>query len=320
MGLKFGVHIMRGIPRQSFNAKNPIENSDFTAADAGNSANICTWCPDMFGVRNNAAGQSWYNSCARLWASWGIDFIKVDDLSEPYNTNEIEMIRKALDNCGRPIVLSTSPGPTELSHADQISNQANMWRISGDFWDRWPDLDRAFDLLGKWQPVGGIGHWPDADMIPIGHIGIKCTIAGRERQTRFSKSEQIMLMTLWALAPSPLMLGNNLPDTDEWTLSLLTNDEVLAVNQDVLGSPARRVTQTSGTEIWVKELKDGSKAIGLFNRTAAVASVELDWNDSKLTGKQTLRDLWAHKDLGTFEAKYSVNVPAHGAVLIRAAQ
>ena len=95
---------------------------------------------------------------------------------------------------------------------------------------------------------------------------------------------------------------------------------LLAVNQDVLGSPARRVIQTSGTEIWVKELKDGSKAIGLFNRTAAVANVELDWNDSKLTGKQTLRDLWAHKDLGTFEAKYSVNVPAHGAVLIRAAQ
>lgn len=320
MGLKFGVHMMRGIPRQSVISRKPIENSDFTAADAGNPANICTWCPDMFGVRNNAAGQSWYNSCARLWASWGIDFVKVDDISEPYNTNEIEMIRKALDDCERPIVLSTSPGPTELSHADHISDQANMWRISGDFWDRWPDLDRAFDLLGKWQSVGGVGHWPDADMIPIGHIGIKCTIAGRERQTRFSKSEQVMLMTLWALTPSPLMLGNNLPDTDEWTLSLLTNDEVLAVNQDILGSPARRVTQTKGTEIWVKELNDGSKAIGIFNRTTAVATIELDWNVAKLTGKQMLRDLWAHKYLGAFDGRYSANVPAHGAVLIRADQ
>jgi alpha-galactosidase len=320
MGLKFGVHMMRGIPRQSVISRKPIENSDFTAADAGNPANICTWCPDMFGVRNNAAGQSWYNSCARLWASWGIDFVKVDDISEPYNTNEIEMIRKALDDCERPIVLSTSPGPTELSHADHISDQANMWRISGDFWDRWPDLDRAFDLLGKWQSVGGVGHWPDADMIPIGHIGIKCTIAGRERQTRFSKSEQVMLMTLWALTPSPLMLGNNLPDTDEWTLSLLTNDEVLAVNQDILGSPARRVTQTKGTEIWVKELNDCSKAIGIFNRTTAVATIELDWNVAKLTGKQMLRDLWAHKYLGAFDGRYSANVPAHGAVLIRADQ
>jgi hypothetical protein len=320
MGLKLGVHLMRGIPRQSVNAKTPIEGSRFTAADAGNPASICTWCPDMFGVRNNEAGQAWYDSCARLWASWGVDFVKVDDLSEPYMAHEIEMIRKAFDQCGRPIVLSTSPGPTELAHADHISNQANLWRISGDFWDRWVDLDRAFDLLGKWQRVGGPGHWPDADMIPIGHIGIKCTIAGSERQTRFSKNEQVQLMSLWALAPSPLILGNNLPDTDEWTLSLLTNDEVLAVNQDPLGSPARRVTQTKGTEIWVKELKDGSKAIGLFNRTAAVAQVELNWSDAQLSGPQTLRDLWAHENLGTFNTSYSTQVPVHASVLLRVAR
>jgi len=318
MGLKFGLHMMRGIPRQSVNAKTPIGGSSFTAADAGNPANTCTWCPDMFGVRNNEAGQAWYDWSAKLWASWGIDFVKVDDLSVPYNAQEIEMIRKAFDKCGRPIVFSTSPGPTEPSHADHISSQANMWRISGDFWDRWADLDRAFDLLGKWQRAGGPGHWPDADMIPFGHIGIKCTIAGRDRQTRFSKDEQVMLISLWALAPSPLMLGNNLPDTDEWTLSLLTNDEVLAVNQDALGSPGRRVTKTKGTEIWVKALNDGSKAIGLFNRTSAATEVELSWTDAGLTGRHTLRDLWAHKDLGAFKTKYSVQVPAHGAVLLRA--
>jgi hypothetical protein len=175
-------------------------------------------------------------------------------------------------------------------------------------------------LIGEWQRVGGLGHWPDADMIPFGHIGIKCTIAGNERQTRFSRNEQVTLLSLWALAPSPLMLGNNLPDTDEWTLSLLTNDEVLAVNQDALGSPARRVMQTHGTEIWVKELKHGSKAIGLFNRSAAAQDVELDWRDAGLAGKQVLHDVWAHKDLGTFEAKYSAQVPAHGAVLLRAAR
>jgi len=318
MGLKFGFHMMRGIPRQSVNAKTPVEGGAFTAADAGNPANTCGWCPDMFGVRFNEAGQAWYDSCAKLWASWGLDFVKVDDLSEPYSAHEIEMIRKAIDKCGRPIVFSTSAGPTELAHADHICGMANMWRVSGDFWDRWPDLDRAFDLLGKWQGVAGPGHWPDADMIPFGHLGIKCTIAGRERQTRFSKSEQVALMSLWALAPSPLMLGNNLPDTDEWTLSLLTNDEVLAVNQDPLGRPARRVAQHKGTEIWVKELKDGSKAVGLFNRTAAAANVELAWSDATLTGKQTLRDLWLQKSIGAFERGYSAAVPAHGAVLLRA--
>ncbi|MEO7099388.1 MAG: glycoside hydrolase family 27 protein [Luteolibacter sp.] len=316
MGLKFGFHMMRGIPRQAVNAKTPIEGSRFTAADAGDPKNICGWCPDMFGVSNNEAGQAWYDSCFRLWASWGLDFVKVDDLSIPYSAHEIEMIHKAIDKCGRPIVFSTSPGPAEPSRADHLSQNANMWRISGDFWDRWEDLDRAFDLLGKWQRVGGPGHWPDADMIPFGHIGIKCTIAGKDRQSRFTKDEQVTLMSLWALAPSPLMLGNNLPDTDEWTLSLLTNDDVLAVDQDTLGIPARRVMQTKGTEIWVKPLKNGRKAIGLFNRSASAQSVELDWTDAGLTGKHSLRDLWSHKDLGAFDGKYAAQVPSHGAVLL----
>jgi hypothetical protein len=318
MGLKFGFHMMRGIPRQAVNAKTPIEGSTFTAADAGDPNNICSWCPDMFGVRANAAGQAWYDSCARLWAVWGLDFVKVDDLTEPYHGEEIEMIRKAIDKCGHPIVFSTSPGPTTLEHAGHVSKLANMWRISGDFWDRWPDLDRQFDLLGKWQGVAGPGHFPDADMIPFGHIGIKCTIAGKDRQTRFTHDEQLTLMSLWALAPSPLMLGNNLPDTDEWTRFLITNDEVIAINQDPLGNPARRAAQKGGMEVWIKELKDGSKAIGIFNRSAAVATVELNWDDARLVGKLALRDVWQHKELGVFDAKFSTLVPAHGVVLLHA--
>ena len=323
MGLKFGFHMMRGIPRQAVRARTPIAGSRFTAADAADTNSICGWCPDMFGVRDNAAGQAWYDSCARLWASWGMDFVKVDDLSSPYHKAEIAMIRKALDKCGRQIVFSTSAGPTPVRDAKHISTHANQWRISGDFWDQWGDtyrsgLNHQFDLLAQWQGVGGPGHWPDADMIPFGHIGIKCTIAGPDRQTRFSKDEQRMLMSLWAIAPSPLMLGANLPDLDAWTLSLLTNDEVLAVNQDPLGRPARRVVQTNGTDIWVKELKGGDTAIGLFNRSAASQNVQLNWSDAGLTGRQILRDLWAHKDLGSFEEKFMAQVPSHGAVLLRA--
>ena len=320
MELKFGFHMMRGIPRQAVNAKTPIEKSSFTAADAGDPKNHCSWCPDMFGVRNNEAGQAWYDSCARLWASWGLDFVKVDDLSNPYSGAEIEMIRRAIDKCGRSIVFSTSPGPTPLEQADHVGKFSNMWRISGDFWDRWADLDRAFDLLGKCQGEGGAGHFPDADMIPFGHIGIKCTIAGKERQTRFTKDEQVLLMTLWSIAPSPLMLGNLLTDTDEWTLSLLTNDEVIAVNQDPLALQARRVQQKRGTEVWVKTLKDGSKAIGLFNRTGATATVTLLWSDAGLTGKQSLRNLWQHRDLGQFTDNFEAQVPSHGALLLRASR
>ncbi len=131
MGLKFGFHMMRGIPRQAVQTKTPIEGSPFTAADAGDPLSLCVWCPDMFGVRANAAGQAWYDSMFRLYAAWGLDFIKVDDLSVPYHVEEIEMIRKAIDKCGRPIVFSTSPGPTEIVHAGEISTRANMWRIPG---------------------------------------------------------------------------------------------------------------------------------------------------------------------------------------------
>jgi alpha-galactosidase len=317
MGLKFGFHMMRGIPRQAVKAKTPIEGSAFTAADAGDSGNICGWCPDMFGVRNNEAGQAWYDAMFRLYASWGLDFIKVDDLSVPYHGDEIAMIRKAIDKCGRPIVFSTSPGPTDIAHADQIKVLANQWRISGDFWDRWKDLNHQFDLLATWQGVGGPGHFPDGDMIPFGHIGIKCTIAGKDRQTRFTHDEQKALMSLWSLASSPLMLGCNLPDLDGWTLSLLTNDEVLVIDQDPLGLAAKRVSQTGGLEVWVKDLKDGSKVIGLFNRSNADTEVTAKWSDAGLSGKQRVRDVWEQKDLDVAVDQISMPVPKHGVVLLK---
>jgi alpha-galactosidase len=318
MGLKFGLHMMRGIPKQAFNARTPIQGGSFTAADAGDPTSLCSWCPDMFGVKNNAAGQAWYDSNVALWASWGLDFVKVDDLSSPYHGDEIEMIRKAIDKCGRPIVLSTSPGPTDPGYADHISKFANMWRVSNDRWDHWGDLDQQFDLLGKWQGVAGPGHYPDADMIPLGHIGIRCRIAGPDRQTRLTPDEQVTLMSLWVVVASPLMLGNNLPDTDDWTLSLITNDEVIAVDQDSPTWPAKRAAQYKGTEVWVRGLKDGSKAVALFNRCAVPATVYLIWPVEGLNGRQILRNLWQHKDIGVFDDKFSMEVPAHGAVLLRA--
>jgi alpha-galactosidase len=316
LGLKFGFHVMRGIPRQAVAAATPIEGSSFTAADAGNTRSTCSWCPDMFGVRADDAGQAWYDAMFRLYAVWQIDFIKVDDLSLPYHGQEIEMIRRAIDKCGRPIVFSTSPGPTDVANADHIKTLANQWRISGDFWDRWKDLNHQFDLLAGWQGVSGPGHFPDGDMIPFGHIGIKCTIAGKDRQTRFTHAEQMTLLSLWSLASSPLILGNNLPDTDDWTLSLLTNDEVLAIDQDGGGLGAKRVSAEKGAEVWVKQLKDGSTAIGLFNRGKTSATITVNWSDAGLGGKQRFRDVWKRKDIGLVDQTYSSQVPSHGVVLL----
>ena len=198
-----------------------------------------------------------------------------------------------------------------------VFQNANMWRISGDFWDRWDDLNRAFDLLAQWVGGGGPGHFPDADMIPIGHLGIHCSIAGKERRTRFSPDEQKMLLSLWAIAPSPLMLGNALPDTDTATLTLITNDEVLAINQDKLAAQAKRISQHLGTEIWVKDLADGSKAIGLFNRGCEPREVSVCWKDLGIKPPSNVRDLWDRKDLGSFPETFARTIPSHGAGLYR---
>ena len=315
LGLKFGIHVMRGIPRQAFYSNTPIDGGDFHAADAANTKSLCVWCPDMFGVdATKPAGKAWYDSIFRLYASWGVDLVKVDDLSRPYSMAEIEAIRSAIDKTGRNIVFSTSPGATPIAQADHIKMNANMWRISDDFWDQWKYINLAFNLLTRWQGQAGPGHWPDADMIPFGHIGIRSV--GKSRTTRFTHDEQITLMSLWCLAPSPLMLGMNLPDNDDWTLSLLTNDEVLAVDQDKLGSPAIKISMDKSTEIWAKQLSTGGLAIGMFNRGQQDGTVTLKWEDAKLTGPQKVRDLWQHKDLGTFDHELTLPVPSHGAQML----
>jgi len=308
---------MRGIPRNSVKADLPIEGSNFTAADAGNTNDKCVWCPDMFGVNSNAAGQAWYDSCARLWAGWGVDYIKVDDLSTPYHLAEIEMIRDAIDRCGRSIVFSTSPGPTPVSRAAHIMANANLWRVSGDFWDNWKSLDHEFALGERWHDFVGPGHWPDADMLPVGHLSVRHRSVGADRFTRFTRDEQLAHISLWCLLPSPLMVGANLPDNDGWTLALLTNPEVLAVNQDPAGKPARRVTDASlAAETWIKPLADGSSAVGFFNRTDQPTKIDISWRTIGFRSAPKVRDLWLRKDLGP-QKDFSAELPPHGCVLLR---
>ncbi len=317
LGLKFGIHIMRGIPRNSVKANLPIEGSNFTAAEAGNTNSKCVWCPDMFGVNSNAAGQAWYDSCARLWAGWGVDYIKVDDLSQPYHTAEAEMIRRAIDRCGRSIVFSTSPGETPFANAAHISTHANLWRVSGDFWDNWKSLDHEFTLGGRWHDFAGPGHWPDADMLPVGHLSVGNRSVGHDRFTHLTRDELLTHISLWSLLPSPLMAGANLPDNDDWTTAILTNPEVLAVNQDPLGRAARRMAgQPQAAETWIKELADGSVAVGFFNRTGQPLKVDFAWRSLGLRFAPKVRDLWLRKDLGRQE-RFAAGLGPHGCVLLR---
>lgn len=315
MGLKFGIHVMRGIPKQSVSTNTPIEGSRFKAGDAADIKSPCSWCQDMWGVdATKQAGRDYYDSIFRLYASWGVDFVKVDDLSCPYHKEEIEAIRQAIDKSGRPMVFSTSPGATPVNVGDHVSRHANMWRVSGDFWDNWKSLDHAFDLAAAWEAVGGPGRWPDYDMLPLGRIGIRCV--GGNRITHFTHDEQMTMMTLWALGPSPLMLGGNLPDNDDWTLSLISNPGVLAINQDPLGNPARRVTRQNQTEVWTRKLQGGKIAAGLFNRGKTATDVTLSWSEAGLTGSLKARDIWDNHDLGKIDHDIKASVHPHGCILI----
>ena len=209
------------------------------------------------------------------------------------------MIRNAIDKSGRSIVFSTSPGETPVADAAHVLAHANLWRVSDDFWDNWKSLDHEFTLAARWHDFAGPGHWPDADMLPVGHLSVGHRSVGNDRFTHFTRDEQLTHLSLWSLLPSPLMVGANLPDNDAWTLALLTNPEVIAVNQDALGQPAQRLTNVlAGAEICTKKLADKSLAVGIFNRGKTAVPVNLVWQNLGLRARPAVRDLWLRKDLG----------------------
>jgi alpha-galactosidase len=260
-GLQFGIHLMRGVPRLAVARKLPIKGTSITAAEIADPASVCPWNPDMFGVDMTKPGaQAYYDSVFELVASWGVDFVKVDDISRPYHEHEreIEAIRHAIDRTGRPIVLSLSPGETPLTAAEHVKGHANLWRISDDFWDTWPALLEQFDRLARWNPHRGPGHWPDADMLPLGVLEL-----GR-RTTRFTPDEQRTLMTLWSIARSPLFHGGDMTRTDAETLALLTNDEVIAVDQHSEGN--RPLFDRDGLIAWAADVPGSpDRYLALFN-------------------------------------------------------
>jgi hypothetical protein len=248
-----------------------------------------------------------------------VDYVKVDDIaaSRLYGSHpaEIGMIRSAIDRCGRPIVLSLSPGPAPLELARDFISRANLWRVTDDFWDRWELLKDMFERCEKWHPHRGPGHWPDCDMLPLGHIGIRSVDGGgSDRQTRFSPDEQVTMLTLWTIFRSPLMLGGELRDSDPWMLSLLTNPEVLAVHRE---SSANRPVSRDGTSIaWAANGRAGGVYVALFNIGDGPAAVSASWNELGLSGSKSVRDLWKRQEAGRAAGKVERMLPPHGSALL----
>jgi alpha-galactosidase len=322
-GLKFGIHIMRGIPKIAHEPTDalpkgyPIAGSSFFTLDVPTETNGAKWLADMYGITNSEAGQAYYDSLFQLYADWGVDFVKVDDLdttSGVYYRDEIDMIRAAIDKTSRPIVLSVSPGPVPLSAAEHIAANANMWRVANDFWDRWLDIVPQFERLNKWTPYRSTGHWPDADMLPLGRIAIRGE-RGADRQSKFTHDEQRTLITLWCIARSPLIFGGDLPSSDDWTKSLITNSEVIEVDQHSTGN--RQLFRDGNQIAWVADASGGKgKYLALFNLSAGEpAPIEAKLADLGFTGDVTIRDLWSHQDLGKFNGSFSPTIASHGASL-----
>lgn len=316
-GLKFGIHIMRGIPKIAVERKLPVKGTSVTAADIASTRDLCKWLKDMYTVEADSEGaQAYYNSLLELYASWGVDFIKVDDLSAPvFHADELKMIRSAIDRTGREIVLSTSPGETPIEHAKEVAQYANMWRTVNDFWDEWPQLKDHFDVFERWNAYREFGAWPDGDMLPMGKIGLRAE-RGNPRMTRFTPDEQYTLMTLWVIFRSPLFFGGNLPDNDAFTLSLLTNKAVLRVLKK--SKDNRPILNDADKALWTAvDSKTGEKYLAVFNKTDKKADIPIDLAQLNLISQDKITDLWTGKSLRHAGPQLQVEVGPHGARLFK---
>lgn len=318
-GLKFGIHIMRGIPKVAVEQKLPIKGTDGITADQIYTTELqCQWLRDNYTILADRPGaQEYYNSLFDLYADWEIDFIKIDDLSRPYHQAEIELIRKAIDQCGRPIVLSTSPGETPIEAAGHVKEHANMWRMVDDVWDTWNHITHLMDISQKWYPYIAPGTWPDCDMIPLGRISIRGE-RGEDRMSRLTTDEQYTLMTLFTIFRSPLMFGGDLPSNDEFTLSLLTNEDVLKMHRESTG--VRQLFQEDGkVAITSRNPNTGDVYLALFNISDSETPVDIsvDLAELGLDTECTITDLWSSEDLGQASGTYSQPLAAHASGLFK---
>lgn len=298
LGLKFGIHILRGIPRQAVRDKTAIMGTDMTADKIAAVNSVCEWNHDMYGVDcTQKEGQLYYDSLFKLYAEWGVDFVKVDDISRPYHKEEIEAVAQAIKNSGRDMVLSLSPGNTPLAEAEHVRKYANMWRMSDDFWDNWDAVMEMFDLCRDWAEYTGNGAYADCDMLPLGKIGIRS--AGGARDTNFTYDEAKTVMSLWSLMGSPLMFGGHLPETDQKTIDLITNEDIIKMCME--SHNPKEISNKAGIRIFTSE----PGYIGIFN---------VSENTIEYTPEKDGIDMWTGK------AVCKASIPPHGVLMIQCAK
>ncbi len=256
-------------------------------------------------------------------AEWGFDFLKYD---WRIDVNSTERMSEALKNSGRDIVFSISNNAPFAKAADW-ARLTNMWRTGPDIKDNWNSLYTLAFTIDKWAEFAGPGHWNDPDMMIIGNV----TIGQEMHPTRLTPDEQYSHISLFSLLAAPLLIGCPIEQLDDFTLGLLTNNEVIEINQDPLGKPGRLTNDINGVQIWTKPLSDGSVAVGLFNvdnfgktpesffrwGDETDKAFDFDFETAGFNGKWRIRDVWRQKDLGEFEDSFATEIPFHGVVLLR---
>jgi len=274
MGLKFGIHLMRGVPKSVVGSSYKLKGSEATPWSQVyvNTTPACTWLKDNLTVQNTEAGQLYYNSIMDLYAEWGVDFLKIDDLSRPFYTDEIKMIRRAIDQTGRPMVLSLSPGKTQYQYADDCLENANMWRMMDDLWDNWSAVDAVFNEAHAWENVTRPGNYADCDMLPLGQIAMTIGDAGYTnaqagRWTNLTQNEQLTMMSLWGICHSPLFFGGEMTRNDAFTLSLMNNEEYHRMHKYAVDAHQVENDEDLGRVVWTSRDPDtGNRYLALFQR------------------------------------------------------
>jgi len=329
-GLLFGIHIMRGIPREAYDKNLPVYGTTYHARDIADTTSLCKWNHDNYGIDMNKPGaQEYYNSYINLLASWGVDYIKADDITA--HPQEINAVEKAIDKTGRKIVLSLSPGGDSKTEFIDDYKTATLLRITGDVWDNEKSINKVFDAWKNWNAYANEGLWLDMDMIPFGHICINNHVndylqtdssegnkgsKGKERMCAFTKNEKYTFITQRALGASPLFMGGDLSTTDTFSFQLLTNKEMLACNKN--GVTGRLVYSDDNLEIWKTVNKtDSSKGwIGIFNRSNNDNKTSFTLQQLQLS-PCGLFDIWNAGSLGKISNAINVTVPQKGVLFYK---
>ena len=324
-GLKFGIHVIRGIPRESVSRNLPIEGTSFKARDAADVTDACPWDPTSWGIKDNAAGQAWYDSLLHQYAKWGVDFLKVDCIADhPYKGSEIRQIATAIRNSGRDVVLSLSPGPTAIEHQAEVAGLSQMWRMSNDIWDVWQGrgwpigVRDQFENAARWAQYAKPGNWPDADMLPVGELRPYPDVGPGPRHTRLTAAEQQTLLSLWAMARSPLIVGANLTLLDKDTLGLLTNAAILRIDQTATAS--RQVLSEGNLVVWTADLPGNGHALAAFNLGEQAMALDRAWPDFALAGTQSVvQNAWTGERLQA-SARVTTTLEPHASIVLMLGQ